>query len=231
MLRESILQYFRPSLRYHLSLRSLFWLFLNGRFTQVLLYCNKKNLDTMSSLRTKLQNLNKNQLTFSLQRCDEKIMQVKLSWTQFSDFAIQELLSVILGWSSLCSAEKTIREEMSSRIYQFLVWLIQFGCFQIVHYRKDILLASWSIDYSSQPFHASHDFFSGTLDRDFPCFYLCEIFLSHTPVAALGKDKKWTTARWPHVDLWHHYDVKMPSPCPISGYSGYSGSLFQVFTI
>ena len=81
----------------------------------------KKNLDTMSSLRIKLQNLNKNQLTFSLQRCDEKIMQVELSRTQNSDFAIQELLSVILSWSSLCSAEKTIREELSSRVYQFLV--------------------------------------------------------------------------------------------------------------
>ena len=34
----SILQYFRPSLSYHLSLRSLFCLFLSGRFTQVLLF-------------------------------------------------------------------------------------------------------------------------------------------------------------------------------------------------
>ena len=33
----SILQYFRPSLSYHLSLRPLFSLFLSGRFTQVLL--------------------------------------------------------------------------------------------------------------------------------------------------------------------------------------------------
>ena len=36
--KESILQYFRPSLSFHLSLRSLFCLFLSGRFTQVLLY-------------------------------------------------------------------------------------------------------------------------------------------------------------------------------------------------
>ena len=35
--KGSILQYFRPSLSYHLSLRSLFCLFLSGRFTQVLL--------------------------------------------------------------------------------------------------------------------------------------------------------------------------------------------------
>ena len=35
MLQESILQYFRPSLSYHLSLRSLFCLFLSGRFRQV----------------------------------------------------------------------------------------------------------------------------------------------------------------------------------------------------
>ena len=36
--KGSILQYFRPSLSYHLSLRSLFCLFLSGCFTQVLLY-------------------------------------------------------------------------------------------------------------------------------------------------------------------------------------------------
>ena len=35
---ESILQYFQPSLSYHLSLRSLFCLFLSGRLRQVLLY-------------------------------------------------------------------------------------------------------------------------------------------------------------------------------------------------
>ena len=34
------MQYFRPSLSYHLSLRSLFSLILSGRFTQVLLYFN-----------------------------------------------------------------------------------------------------------------------------------------------------------------------------------------------
>ena len=34
----SILQYFRPSLSYHFSLRFLFCLFLIGRFRQVLLY-------------------------------------------------------------------------------------------------------------------------------------------------------------------------------------------------
>ena len=40
--KGSILQYFRPSLSYHLSLRSLFCLFLSGRFTQVLLYLKTK---------------------------------------------------------------------------------------------------------------------------------------------------------------------------------------------
>ena len=35
---RSILQYFRPSLSYHMSLRPLFCLFLIDRFTQVLLY-------------------------------------------------------------------------------------------------------------------------------------------------------------------------------------------------
>ena len=37
MLQESILQYFRPSLSYHLSVKPLFCLFLSGRFRQVLL--------------------------------------------------------------------------------------------------------------------------------------------------------------------------------------------------
>ena len=36
--KGSILQYFQPSLSSHLSLRSLFCLFLSGHFTQVLLY-------------------------------------------------------------------------------------------------------------------------------------------------------------------------------------------------
>ena len=35
--KYSILQYFRPSLSFYLSLRSLFSLFLSGHFTQVLL--------------------------------------------------------------------------------------------------------------------------------------------------------------------------------------------------
>ena len=38
MLQESILQYFRPSLSYHLSLTPLFCLFLSGHFRQDLLY-------------------------------------------------------------------------------------------------------------------------------------------------------------------------------------------------
>ena len=41
--KGSILQYFQPALSNHLSLRSLFCLFLSGRFTQVLLY-NRVNL-------------------------------------------------------------------------------------------------------------------------------------------------------------------------------------------
>ena len=38
ILQESILQYFRPSLSYHLSLRPLFCLFLSGRSRQVSLF-------------------------------------------------------------------------------------------------------------------------------------------------------------------------------------------------
>ena len=37
---HSTRQYFRPSLSYHLPLRTLFCLFLSGRLRQVLLYCD-----------------------------------------------------------------------------------------------------------------------------------------------------------------------------------------------
>ena len=42
--KGSILQYFRPSLSYYLSLRSLLCLFLSGRFTQVLLHLSSINV-------------------------------------------------------------------------------------------------------------------------------------------------------------------------------------------
>ena len=46
MLQESNLQYFWPSLSFHLSLRSLFYLFLSGRFTQVSLNSKNWKLET-----------------------------------------------------------------------------------------------------------------------------------------------------------------------------------------
>ena len=46
--KGSILQYFRPSLSYHLSYRAFFCLFLSGRFTQVLLYNGGGKLDQES---------------------------------------------------------------------------------------------------------------------------------------------------------------------------------------
>ena len=51
--KGSILQYFRPSLSYHLSLRSLLCLFLSGGFTQALLQTQKlsnKSYDLMMSV-------------------------------------------------------------------------------------------------------------------------------------------------------------------------------------
>ena len=41
--KGSILQYFRPSLSYHLSLRSLFCLVLSGRLRQVLLHIKHRH--------------------------------------------------------------------------------------------------------------------------------------------------------------------------------------------
>ena len=43
MLQESFLQYFRPALSFHLSLRPLFSLFLSGRLRYVLLYTKMAN--------------------------------------------------------------------------------------------------------------------------------------------------------------------------------------------
>ena len=42
-----------------------------------------------------------------------------------------------------------------------------------------------------------------------------------------------SAARWPHVDPWRyhgHCNVKITSPCRISAYSGFSGSLFSCFS-
>ena len=45
--KGSILQYFRPSLNYQLSLRALFCLFLSGLFTQVVLYTFNFQVNSM----------------------------------------------------------------------------------------------------------------------------------------------------------------------------------------
>ena len=45
--KGSILQYFRPSLSYYLSLRSLFCLFLSGGFRQVLLHLQNTTFDLL----------------------------------------------------------------------------------------------------------------------------------------------------------------------------------------
>ena len=67
--------------------------------------------------------------------------------------------------------------------------------------------------------------YSHTPDWDSRRFYPCEIFLFHTPVPALGKDKNRTAAHCLHVDLWLHY-AKMTSSCHISAYLGLFSSVF-----
>ena len=49
-----ILRYLQPSLSYHLLLRSLFCLFLSGRFTQVLLYVTHELTLICYIMQTKL---------------------------------------------------------------------------------------------------------------------------------------------------------------------------------
>ena len=57
--------------------------------------------------------------------------------------------------------------------------------------------------------------FSHTPYRDFPCFCPCEI-------VHVGKIKNEQTRVYP----WRYCNVKMMSPCRISAYSRFSGSLF-----
>ena len=71
--------------------------------------------------------------------------------------------------------------------------------------------------------------YSQTPDRDFLRFYPCEIILFYLkylyqPVGKIRNEK-------PHAGRtsFHHCDVKMTSPCHISAYSGFSGSIFHVF--
>ena len=62
--KGSILQYLRPSLSDHLSLKPLFCLFLSGRFKQVLLYANPSN-QLLMSIPKDVSNAYKFVLTFT----------------------------------------------------------------------------------------------------------------------------------------------------------------------
>ena len=87
--KASILQYFRPSLSYHLAFRSLFYLFFSCRFTQVLLYpcgyCSKAVKWTSSGIRFNSCNIWYEQYVwheglhqFSLRECTKGNYQVLL---------------------------------------------------------------------------------------------------------------------------------------------------------
>ena len=58
MLLERILQYFRPSLRYHLSLKPLFCLFLSGSLSlrQVLLYVDVRLFGALACTKITIGN-------------------------------------------------------------------------------------------------------------------------------------------------------------------------------
>ena len=65
-------------------------------------------------------------------------------------------------------------------------------------------ISAYSFDFRTKmAVHA----FSRTPDRDFRCFNPCGVFLSHTPVPALGKDKNRTGARRPHAGCTWISDV------------------------
>ena len=63
-----------------------------------------------------------------------------------------------------------------------------------------------------------HRDYSHTPDRDFRCFYTCEIIQSHILGPACGKDKKANSRMLAMVDPYRHCNVKMKSPCRISAY-------------
>ena len=54
---KSILQYFRPSLSYHLSIRPLFCLFLSGHLRQVLLYLLLLSMNILLNPKLPLQDI------------------------------------------------------------------------------------------------------------------------------------------------------------------------------
>ena len=99
--KGSILQYFRPSLSYHLSLRSLFCLFLSGRFTQVLLYCfliklmfsfTNTMLDLFSSavtLKTRAMSPKPNQV-FIIPKCYIQVVMFRMHSLVHEIFCAQE---------------------------------------------------------------------------------------------------------------------------------------------
>ena len=64
--KGSILQYFRPSLSYYLSLRSLFCLFLSGRLRQVLLYSKSSNSEPAHEILVLIALLSNVQTCWSL---------------------------------------------------------------------------------------------------------------------------------------------------------------------
>ena len=72
------------------------------------------------------------------------------------------------------------------------------------------------------------DRISHTPDRDFRCFYLCEIILFHIPIPALGKDKQLTAAHRMHAG---HISIRDVITMSHFNVFGFFWKLFACFSI
>ena len=106
----SILQYFRPPFSYRLSLRSLFCLYLSGRFTQVLLFAENFSLTFLSWLE-----IISHFVLSSLSNGHEAVFFIKIfAWEVYYEFRIlstipYQLSNNLLSWKNMhVNAESNI---------------------------------------------------------------------------------------------------------------------------
>ena len=131
--KGSILQYFRPSLSYQLSLRSLFCLFLSGRFTLVVLYYLYKNsfypkllltqvltkLHTSRVLRLHLPNLLFGQLTKS------KTKNIRIAITN-GDNTIKSKYFILRGtYGAVQHSYVLCIFALTNKIWTFFLWYMK----------------------------------------------------------------------------------------------------------
>ena len=109
----SILQYFRPSLSYNLSLRSLFCLFLSGHLRHVSLYCSSPGFHLPRGLTRSFEHLT---LVHANNQCADQPAHPR---SLISAFVIRSLDSIVTKLLVYCTSNGT----------QFFVFKILHGGF------------------------------------------------------------------------------------------------------